>query len=656
MTSEERADGAFDAIPPVSASESDERFAERFVELAALVASCRRRGRISLLLSTCRNQWMTINAAFFDIREVLVARQAPDAATEALEQLKFARFRRASRVANRGLMMLGQAREKFEVWEQRESLREEFEAALHALPEGFSKQRIKRWYDAQSTGRARGVEPAQTKYMALDLRGDPEANGFLELLDDAERRLRVVFNLVTHAARLLESESEPESELEPDMRLFEAEEERDPTTGTRGGDGSQGHAGGDPQDTWRRLVRLLAAESSALGATWDQSTDEGTRLVFSDAAAIPLPDALPAAAEVQAIIDDLRQHALDTVTEVGKELAASFRPNVAQKPLPEPFVLDLRPRPIGTHTPRKFKIASYQGVHEHVPDTARIAILDVDIPEAAYSRDDSLYIYEHGEPVMHARELALAAVTRAHAEGAAALVMPEVFIPRANRREVFDAARESDLMLIGGLDYPVRIGRAINETAIVATGLGKEVFQRKQRPSVYELRPNLYEPDGRLVVVEHSPIGTFATVVCSDYLELDLLWALASQPARLDVVVVCSRNPVPAPFARLAEADAVRLHAYVIVVNSISNQRSDERTSFICAPGVHSSAVDVTAHELPTRSEIMRRPELLVADLDLRELRSLDSGRGGRRFLAPPHFPRRTLPTDPVVGDDRDAE
>lgn len=616
----------FEARPPdLQPSAADDEFAERFIEIARLIEGCRRYGKVSLLMSTCRNGWMTVNAVFYDIKRVLAPSWRRDLASESLVRLEQREYQDADKAAREALALLAQAREKVEVWGDRMSLIAEFEEQVEALPR-IAKRRVTRWYEGQKAGRAPGVQPHQQKYVALNLDEDDDAAAALAVLVEAEARLRLVLNLVTHATVLLNAQPD-------DLTLFEAAPDEGRYT---------------RDDTWERLRLLLASGAERLGARWTSNGDDA-QLSFADGHQLSVARALPEIAERRALISDLRSRAADVLDDVHRDLTEYFRPNVAEKPLPDPYILDVRPRHASrSGEGRAFAVETVRATTDQLPDVVRVAALEAGMPEDVYSHDDpDLYVYDRAtrEGARRARELALAAIDAAAAADAQLLALPEVFIPRGAATEIFDAARSRGIALVGGLEYENVSGRAVNEAAIVIPGVGDAITQRKQRPSVYEVREALFDANCRLTVVRDSPVGVFATIVCSDYLELDLLWRLASQPDRLDLVIVVSRNPNPEVFTALAQADAARLHAYVMVVNSFAPHTDGAlpsgRGTIVAQPHAKQPLLAVEHVELPTKWPAIAPPLLALADLHIKELRRMDTGRHSRRFLRPPNFPRR---------------
>ncbi|KAL8887211.1 MAG: hypothetical protein Q9215_005171, partial [Flavoplaca cf. flavocitrina] len=156
------------------ASESDVAYADRFAALAEAVDACAHAEDVVLLLSTCRNSWMTVNAQFKDLRIALGAGQGHDLISVALYELRRDGFETARSALGKAGAALAEVKGKGSVWGNREALMEEFEAAV----EGLSlrdRRRLELLIKRQEQPTVSLSHASHASFLALDLREVPEA-------------------------------------------------------------------------------------------------------------------------------------------------------------------------------------------------------------------------------------------------------------------------------------------------------------------------------------------------------------------------------------------------------------------------------------------------------------------------------------------------
>lgn len=338
--------------------------------------------------------------------------------------------------------------------------------------------------------------------------------------------------------------------------------------------------------------------------------------------------------------------ALESVDSLAASLRLSFRPNLGRAPMPKPYVVDLSgPHAVENARGGRYQINRIPGDVRPTPDVARVALLSCGVPETWYSHTSHYTLDPATGGGEALRDVLLDAISACAETSADVLICPEYFIPRAYSSEIVETARASGLTLIGGLEaWREADDRTVNE-ALVCLPRSAEATQRKQGPSVYELKSNRFASDGLLHVATDTVMGTTATVVCSDYLELDIVGDLARKsPSPIDVLVVCARNPKPAIFETLALADAVRLYSFVIVVNSCPSTGSagDGQGTMIAAPRHENGGrLELDSVELPplkVGESHIASPSLLVGELNLSLLRGREKRRVHRGWLPASNF------------------
>jgi predicted amidohydrolase len=650
-------------------NDGDFEYATSFKLLGEIVDACGNdAGRIVLLLSTCRNQWLTVNAVFVDLKLALApAGTRPDHADAAIRALRVdpsaaeptsldRSLKASERSSGEALKLASQVRDKLEVWQDRQRLAMLVEAQIEALG-GIDRSRMLRWIDRQRSGERDGVLPWQRRYVAFSTQESDVCTAWLRTLEQCERTLTAGMQIVRHAARMLmsaaPSTASPTVAPVP-VALFEL-----PAYAEAEAEAEAGHPDAGPAtsraETWRHMLARLSTDAGALGLAATEA-DGTLTLRSADAHHLVLPLTEPEEAELRPLLDVLVGHAAHAVDGARELLATQFAPNVAALPLPAPFEIDLTtPERGSAERARSFTINPSLASGEPTPDSATIALLDCPMSEDEYTHTQpELYIYDpHKAGARIAKDLANVALHHAREAGAQLVVMPEVFLPRGAVEELVETAQSLEIGLIAGIEYPqTAVGGAINEAIISFPTLSRPLRQRKQAPSVFEMRQANFDDDGVIQIVRRTPFGTIGTIICSDFMELDHLWAIADWPHPIDLLVICSRNRRPDVFHRLAIADAIRLHAYVAVANShpawTQEKADSEQTpgllsgSIIAQPNADQPFVTTQPVLLPPSAAGGPSARLLIGELNIADVRARDRERAGTRdLLPPPRFPRR---------------
>jgi len=181
------------------------------------------------------------------------------------------------------------------------------------------------------------------------------------------------------------------------------------------------------------------------------------------------------------------------------------------------------------------------------------------------------------------------------------------------RGRLLEIASSNGVTVIGGFEGSWREGKLADEVFVAIPGEPILYQQFKQSPSLEEQLPGSIYQDGRLRLFTNSPIGDFAVVVCSDFLETATLdaWSLAGPLP--DILFVVARNAYPDLYRHFAVTDSFRLYCSVAVCNvrDDGGQATSEGT-FVVSPKKDSPvdfgavvAVDgtylkkITVHDIP---------------------------------------------------------
>jgi hypothetical protein len=607
--------------------DADQSYVELFDLLAKAVVKTKSAEDLTLLLSTCRNAWMTINAIFVDLRSVVGAAGAYDPMSAIFYRLGQGRVDGVEKDLRATGLALEQVTKKLDVWARRHELFAKLTAAVDELeyrPRSMMRSFLVRQQEAAPTSHI-----AHGRYLALNLDAEPD-----DLI--VKRELcawaRVEVRRVRPVAWQMITIAEPLSRLsaaQGESVLFAADDLDEVVLR-------------DIRAAWPALIDVVDSARSELGSfaqldSLDVDVDQ--------------MDIAEARRRAGAIADAGRQ----TIHGVHERLEAAFTPNVSLgAPMPSPFVVDLTGgRTDGRPHGREFNIRRVTGTVVTPDNDVRVALLRCGLPEAAYSQvDASRYVFGHGTLKSQVIATAKAAITTAAERGCRLLAMPEVFVPEVAQLEIGELANTNNLLTIYGGEYAsTQSSRPVNPVRISIPGVTEQPTQLKQGPSMFELRAEESASDGVLRLLRDTPAGVVGVIVCSDYLELDVVTQIAAVPERLDMLIICTRNPNIRVFEALAIADAARMYAAVAVVNA----RPDTQKSGaerLPATG------DGTLIALPRRKNPLLEeadrvplgvewhgdepPALAIYDLPIRAIRSRDRRNPvDDTFLPAPTFIRR---------------
>ena len=563
-----------------------------------------------LLLSTCRNQWMTVNAAFTDLRDAVGARMLPDPISRAIFELRRESWNAADSPLAEAAMALSQVDVKLDVWTNREALLEELRSSAQSLTELRDRQRMMRLLEAHAGVASTDYHDADGRYVALNTE---EHDGTGPLLREI-RQLRTKMGAVIAACRAVRSYSTPEIRSLWDVATDDDNE----------------------RPEWATLMTQL--DSSG----W--SGDSDTRSP-SEVLKLPMPDRTwpggEAAEQFRTCVLDACASVVDVVQDA---LGKSFRPNISRPPMPAPYIIDLtRMRRVATGRVRRFKKDLHRGQTSPAPETAKLALLTCGIPAASYSSADiARYVRDGRNDTQRVNEIAKAALQAAAKSDAAFLALPECFLPEETVDEFLVEGEERGIGLVAGVEY--KRDQMINNVVISLPGMAGAVYQQKQSPSRYEVPVTA---DGLVRKFLDTKLGVLGVVVCSDLLELDYIWALAASEPRVDTVIVCSRNPHPELFGSLAAADAIRLHAHVAVVNAYTPDQglASGNGTAVFAPQRAGTALK-PSQTIPLAVDDWNEiepPELALWDLPVGALALRDTHDTMHGYIAAPRFTRSTL-------------
>jgi predicted amidohydrolase len=612
------------------ATKADIEYAEHFRALNSLLNRCERSEQAALLLSTCRNSYLTINALFAELQVLMGdAREASPLRSGCELMIQRADPVRIKDRFARAVLPVREFEKKQTVWRERRSIEADIQRAKQALAD----------YDLLAAARIdRVLTKTNALYLtgggwsrdvlALDLHDRPHLDRFHDALVRIFAILAGCTELGYHAAKVLELNSAPSDSVQTQLDL---------QTGVD-----------DEQITQASELVLDLARALANHCDWEVAQTDGS-LVVRISPGYERPSNAGQSSDVRLPVVPTPSAICEAAPELGAMIREAlylahfmmckeFEPNVARAPMPEPFVVSL-PAPAPTSdkgVASPLKIDRIRCSIEAPADAARIAIAHLTVPEEKLNLRSYRVADDVAEIVARDVRRAIQAAEAAQCRG---IIFPEYSVPRLMLGELMELSERHRLVIVAGLEGDWVQGQLCDEAAVAIPGERRLHFQRKQEPSLEEEAGSAFLRDGELRLFMNSPIGDFSVVVCSDFLQMSTLQMWAAPAPSPELVVVTARNRYHELYTSFAIADAARLYAAVLIANVCDGPNGATCVgSCMVLPKRHSQ-VDhgVTA---TVAGEFIQA--ISIHDVPLRAIRARSRGKPEGGFLAVPANARRS--------------
>ena len=565
-------------------SEDDRRVAFAYECVADLLDSVDESDAITLRLSTCRNAYLTANAVFVDLREMLGRGNTPPLLASALWHMRNRKWDKA-RGCLRGEgvrstvgALLSEIGKKLEVWRRRDDLDAMLRMAMESpdrtlLVQGELKAVL--FGEVRTTSSTPVEHDWDSKYLSLDAgnQTDADIDDVIQFLEALTRKLRAVYSVADSMC----SYGDQQADLVSRNALGV-------TT--------------DQPELWDDLFSIVSETADYWEAFVEEDqSDLCWRLADGTIVQFPLTEPQDG---LTGVLDALLDRLGEVTGQVREELSKRFRPNISAPPLPKPFVIDLRPGTLDVELHRK--CLDLQMVPISSPPqvkSVKVGLVGCEIPQELYLE----HCLRAGSGRQDVIDMSFKAIDVAAAECASAVVFPEYFLPRGeNLKPLRVYATEKNVVLIGGIEGGIIDGALRIRSVVSFPAKPREYHQEKQWHSMYE--PTI-DGDGEVKLFRDTPIGNFALVTCCDFAEIPMLKVLSEFAGILHHVFVLTRNPRHELFCQLALADCYRLYTHVAVVNSFPQlevESNPARQTFVCCPArdAKSRAIDPDKSNLIT--------------------------------------------------------
>lgn len=549
---------------------------------------------------------MTTNAAFLDLRRALGAGDYPDSISAALFELRRGRGAEAKSQLARAGEYLTYARQKLKVWGERELLLGQLEASIDELG-GLARERLREMLREQRRTVAGFEDPEQIKYLVLSTRDEAVCAEKCRVLRQVAGGLSALKDVIREVSSL-RGEAQG-SLLEPDL-----EETKPP----------------------KALVTSLLADP----AGWRLQLNDMEAQFGEGATSVFDLGGENSAERWLAFLGHLTEAALYRLQELQGALVDDFQANVAKAPMPEPYVIDLTIDPY-SGAPEDYEVKVHGAGRAAPANETTVALLKWPIPASAYNNTDLCRFRDDLRE--EAGNVVIAGVKQAAAEGAEFVILPELSLPGDSADEIERLSDELGVGVIAGREHRAQEdGLLVNEALIHVPEIPGRIEQVKQQPSADEPLGERFLIKRCLNVIRGTALGTIMVVVCSDYLEHDIV----SRPrleGHIDTIVVCSRNGNPDVFERLAIADAIREYCNVIVVNAYPGDEDRENPpsasgTVIAVPKREAPLLVLDDRPLRTNQPLAANAELAFATIDMKAIYSRIHARSDHGYLRPSRY------------------
>lgn len=519
--------------------DADVHYAEIFALVAKLCESFKKNTEyFTLWLSTCRNERLTINAIFQDVKEAFspTKRSGPilDSIIYHIREKQYREARREIDKLKRSI--LPAISSKNAVWKQRSELMDHLNLYLGKVNLA-ERERLKKVLFEVKVGQTGADFPWSPAYLELETTDYHYLIPFWETLRQAEDFLRAY-------VKIIEVVLELQVLNEADTLPFENE----------------------LQISWQSLLTAISESGESL---FFQVFDTGNdKLSVSP----PLPSGrfyldkkLAAGSFVPIIIAPLLDAMYEMIVYEETLLVGTFKPVPTTSALPAPYVTDLRPKETGTFGALQVPIS--------VRDFGLSRQTSLKIIVVGGYADSSFYRHREVDfdPISGGVKifagLSFEALEMAKAEGAQLLVLPEAFIPRKFENELCDKARELGISLIGGVE-PGKTSAGGYENYAVFQDAHRRHPARQYKNFSSSEEPEMITSRGGQQLYKQSSVGNIAILVCSDLQQTPPITALTNCIYPVELLVVTSATKFPELQRAMAVADSARLHSYVVLANS----------------------------------------------------------------------------------------
>jgi hypothetical protein len=605
----------------------DINWSDNFAAINALLTRCKEPGRATLLLSTCRNAYLTANALFRDLQIILNGASPSLSMRSGLEML--AEGRNPERVKEhfaRSVQTVREFESKRRVWSERKLIAQDIESARdNMLAENPGQSH--RVDLILKNVRAHASDGWERELLSFDLSERPELATHFEWLDKIFKALLCAAELGWNTAVSLEKFEENAT---PRLDL-----------------GDQRKKSKDEKSI-RRVLMLV--EDLTLALDWSMSK-YGNGITVKPLTGYMRPqNSLDLDKELifadLSTVDTIQREAKKIATLIRESLfwahsqmCSNFQANISKPPFPTPFEIVLPlPDPkfekghVATPQIKRIRCASTDAPRTSV----KIAIANLRVPLEELRK----YQLLTAAAEVAKQDIRLALHT-AEQQGCHAIAFPEYSVPASMKSEILDLSKRHNLVIVAGLEGQWIEGTLADEAIVAIPSEAQCHGQYKQEPSAEEPNRDSFYRDGYTRLFTNSPIGDFAVTVCSDFLQMSNLHAWTTLGPLPEIIFVIARNDYPDLYLNFAKSDSVRLYSAIVIAN-IHQAKQDKSLNNLgsCVVIPHRKEQVVIPTEVPVKGHFLQN--LSVNEISLWAIRGRTRGKPETDYFNIPAWAKRS--------------
>jgi Predicted amidohydrolase len=519
----------------------DTDYAQALIDLNDVLEKCEHAENVALFLSTCRNAFLTLNALFAELSLVLASNEGLSHPLKAADYLTKNKIGFAQNELDNALRIIAQFDKKKIIWNDRDKCWADFQKACTSLNR-LAQDRIHRLITKNKTRNNRNGYSWSEKLYEIDRADKPILAGKFNDIEQIASMLKMVLGAGKRFCLFVSYDDSPQQ-----LSFL----------------GSQVR---QEQIAWAKVSNAIF--EAAQSTNFHVSTNDGNIIVRKDDVTDPVLSFSsthnPDASQLPEISKGISKIITVAAYKAYNDLCVSFKPNIAQTPMPQPFLIDLTSYDRDENN-RKSTLSMNiikNGIPKDPPKIVTIAVADFPIPKDSYTGQ----FHFNPECLVGLDGIAEELIKLAASKKADAIVFPEYAIPRRALNQVKIVARDNNIILIAGLEADWIQNKLVNEVAIIFPNTDEIYYQRKQKPSVYE--DDEFFSDGKILLFKNTSIGDFGITICSDFLENAVQSVFTDPVNHPDFLFIPAYNPHPMLFKHIAIADSVRLYTNVIIANT----------------------------------------------------------------------------------------
>ncbi len=609
----------------IQESREDIEWVDNFCALNALFKTCKNSESSALLLSTCRNAYMTINALFVELQGLMGTAQSASPLRSGSEILIRGNDpSKAKDQFGRAIQWIREYEKKRTVWNNRDQVWKDIVGAIEQI-------KLKRYTDASRILRlikdqsqhAYACDGWSLEVTAFNLEERPHLGPDFSAVDDVYRILRCATELGFSVANFLSFTRQEQPELW---------DKKDKLTEIA---------------PFGKITQFILDLARMAG--WQVAEAKG-RITVSILKTRNRPSSIEAISKIEIdspICEKNVEKSAPLIGHVVREalylshakMCQDFKPNMSdQPPMPPPFEISLsKPVPsLKKGIQSRSKLVRINCSNSMPTDCISVAIGELCVPYATCFDGKNFRLKSEIKDFV-AQDF-LCAIEKAKSEQCNAIIFPEYSVPASLHGDLLTLSAKYELVIVAGQDGQWQQGMLSDRAVIAIPGEQRLHYQYKQEPCLDEVERSSFYSDGERKIFLNSIIGDFSIVMCSDFMQLSTFLDWGPDGNVPETVFIIARNTYNDLYVSLAKADSLRLYAAVVIANVCDDgERATSDGSCVVVPKRDDQLLE--ARKVEVAGRYLR--SISIYDIPLYAIRARNRGKPTSGYFAVPHSAMR---------------